>query len=805
MFKNNFLTAFRTLYKNIGYSTINIIGLSIGIASCLTILLFVIDELSYDRYNENVDDIVRVVFNAKINGESIKEAVVMAPVGPALKNEFPEILESTRLRKTGSSKIFYKSNSFRNDRFAYVDPNFFDVFTLPILKGNKVNPLQEPNTVVITQEIALKYFGNEDPINKILEFGDQKESFTVTGIIGNVPHNSHFHFDIFGSSVNYEPAQETSWMESGFFTYLLLKKGTDYKNLESKLPPIFEKNAGPQITQAMGVSYADFTKKNEIGLFLQPLADIHLNSDFSSSSTLEQGGDKKTVYIFGAIAFFMLLIACVNFMNLSTASATKRAKEVGVRKVLGSSKKQLFSKFMMESFIAASLAMVIAIIIMIIMLPLFNSISGKALEMTFLLTPTIVISLLTLLLIITVIAGAYPATYISSFNPITALKNKFSGSSRNKGVRSGLVVFQFVISAGLIFGTLVVDKQMSFIQNKDLGYNKDQILVLRESNLLGNNQTAFKNQIISDPRVINVSNSAFVPAGATDDNMTGIFVNNQFERRMYVYNVDDQYIPTMDMKLLSGRNFSTDFGTDSLNAILNETAVKILGLEDNPIGKSFIRATNNEGGKKSYTIIGVVKDFHFRSLHQKIDPLLMFNSPYGGLLVRAKVSDMPDLVKKISGLWSNFNTGENFTYALLDDSYNQTYLEEKRMGTVLRIFALLTIFVACLGLFGLVTFTAEQRIKEIGIRKVLGSSILQIVSLLSLDFIKLVMISFFIAFPLGAYFLNKWLQDFAYRIDIHWSLYLWSGIITIFIALATISFRSIKAALANPVNSLRSE
>jgi putative ABC transport system permease protein len=419
----------------------------------------------------------------------------------------------------------------------------------------------------------------------------------------------------------------------------------------------------------------------------------------------------------------------------------------------------------------------------------------------------VIAALLLLIVLISFTAGGYPAFYLSSFNPIKALKNKFSAQGNSKSIRSVLVVFQFVVSTGLILATLIVNKQMAFIQNKNIGYNKDQLLVLRDASFLGSNIDTFKNEILDDPRVENVSKSAFVPAGDSDNNMTGIYVGDQSEavRRMNVYNVDDQYIPTMGMTLISGRNFSKDFGSDSLKAIINETAAKILGFKDNAIGKTITRSINNEGGRQTLTVIGVVKDFNYRSLHEAIDPLIMLNNPYGGLLVRTKVSDMSGLVEHISDLWKNFNIGEPFTYSILDDSYNRTYLAEHKMGDILQIFALLTIFVACLGLLGLVTFTTEQKYKEIGIRKVLGSSVTQIVMMLSKDFIKLVLLSFVIAFPLGFYVMNQWLLDFAYRTEIHWWLFVLAGLITILIAFVTISFKSIRAAIANPIHSIKTE
>ncbi|WP_026753022.1 ABC transporter permease [Sediminibacter sp. Hel_I_10] len=805
MFKNYIKIAWRNIVKNKVMFGINILGLAVGIASCLIIMLFVTDEFSYDRYNEKADDIVRVVFKAKINGEKINEAVVMAPVGQALKEEFPEVLDATRFRIMGTPKVVYNDVSYRNGRFAYVDPNFFDVFTLPILKGDKASPLKEPNTIILTEDEAIKYFGNENPIGKILKIDAEGEQFKVTAIIDKVPDNSHFHFDMMASMEGHNDAKQNTWMNSNFYTYLLLKKGTDYKNLESKLSAIFQRNVSEPLKEAFGLTYTEFTKENKLGLFLQPLTDIYLSSEFSSRGESESSGSLTSLYIFAATALFMLMIACINFMNLSTASATKRSKEVGIRKVLGSKKKQIIKQFLTESFISTLIATLIALIFVIIMLPFFNEISGKELQVSYLLTPKIFATVILSILLISLLAGTYPAFYISSFKPILALKSKFSGTGNTKGIRSGLVVFQFVISTGLILATIVVSQQMSFIQNKELGYDKDQLLVIRESYFLENNQEAFKNKILSDPRVINVTTSAFVPVGDSDNNMSSFYIDQQFNRRMFVYNIDENYIPTMKMELLKGRNFSKEFGVDSLNAIINETSARILGFGDDAIGKSITRGTNNQGGRQTLKVIGVVKDFHYRSLHEKIDPLIMLNDPYGGFIIRANVADMSDLVKSMSAMWNSFNVEQAFNYTVMDDSYNLTYVKEQRLGTILKIFALLTIFVACLGLFGLVTFTAEQRIKEIGIRKVLGSSVAQIVGLLTKDFIKLIIISFLIAFPLGIYLMNKWLQDFAYRIDISVESILLAALITTLVAFLTISFKSIKAATMNPIKSLKTE
>ncbi|MGB4973927.1 MAG: ABC transporter permease [Cyclobacteriaceae bacterium] len=807
MYRSYFKIGWRNLVKNKGLFAINITGLAMGIATCLIIMLFVVDELSYDRYNEKADRMVRIVLKGKFNGEVIKEAVTPAPVAPTLKDEFPEVEEATRLRNFGSPQITHDNTTYSNSKVAFVDPTFFSVFTLPFLQGDPTSALTEPNTIVLTKDEAAKYFGKEDPINKILEFKESGEQYKVTGIIENLPSNSHFHFDLFASMKGLAHARENNWMASNYFSYLVLHKGTDFKEFEEKLPAIIEKYMGPQVEQ-MGMTFEKFTENgNEIGLYVQPLTDIHLHSDFDGQSELEAGGDIKAVYIFGAISLFMLLIACINFMNLSTAGATKRNKEIGVKKVLGSARNQLIHQFLVESFIATVVAMVLAAVLVVFALPVFNQLSGKELDASFILSTKVLMSLLALGLLITVLAGSYPAFFLSSIKPISALKNKTVSVGKSKGIRSALVVFQFVVSAALILSIIIVNQQMDFIQNKEIGYDRDHLLVLRDSYLLGTNENAFKNQLLNDPRIESITMSAFVPAGPTDNNMTSVYPGNQYEaqRRTIEYNIDGKYIPTMGMELVAGRNFSELTGSDSSNVIINETSVKTFGLGDNPIGQVLTVNAGSNGKERSLTVIGVVKDFHFRSLRESIAPLIMLNNPYGGLIIRTKTNEMAELLASIENKWKSFQVEEPFAYAMLDELYNETYLAEQKINNIMKIFGVLTIFVACLGLFGLVTFNAEQRVKEIGIRKVLGANVTEMVSLLSKDLITLVAISFIIAFPLGYYLMNKWLQDFAYKIEIQWWVYAVAGLTTLLIAFFTMSFKTIKSALANPIESLRSE
>ena len=798
MIKNSLKIAWRSLLKNKVLFSINTLGLALGIASCVIISHFVLDELSYDQFNVKADQISRIVFRAKVNGEEIKEGVVMAPVAQTLKEEYPEVLDATRIRRVGTPKITIDNQSYRDGRFAYVDPNFFEIFSLPIIEGNVVNPLDQPNTAVITTTLALKYFGTKDATGKLFYLESQEQPYTITGVIEEMPENAHFHFDLFASMKGFPEANSNSWFKGDFFTYLLLEKGFDHQRLEEKLPDLIGKYMGPSMQEEMGLSFEEFTKDNQLGFILQPLTDIHLHSDNASYSELEEGGDIKYVYIFSAIALFMLLIACANFINLATATAAKRAKEVGIRKVLGADKKMLFYQFISESFIASTAAMLLAVVFVIVIHPFYVDFSGKALELSYFLQPQLLLTLPVFTLLISLLAGSYPAIYLSSFRAIQGLTNSTSGGS-NKRFRSALVVFQFVISAGLILATLVVNQQMKYIQNKDLGYDRDQILVIRHAYLLENNQEAFKNELMKNPKVSAVTQSSFVPAGPSDNNVTQVYINGQFNRRMPVFNIDENYIPTMEMEMVAGRNFSRDFGADSSNVILNQTAAKIFGFDDDPIGKTISDGTHTS------RVIGVVKDFHFKSLHQPIEPLLMYFRPYGGLIVKAKPLNMTALIDETQSLWNSFGTAEPFGFSLMDDSYQRAYQTEQNMGKVLNGFALLTIAVACLGLFGLVTFTAEQRFREIGIRKVLGATVFQIVSMLTKDFLLLVGISFFFAFPIGYYLMENWLQGFAFRIEIYWWIYGLAALITLFIAFSTIGYKSLMAANLDPAKAIKED
>ncbi|PSR54996.1 cell division protein FtsX [Adhaeribacter arboris] len=805
MFRNYFVIALRNLRRHKAFSAINIFGLALGMATCLLIVLFVQHEYSYDRFNTKADRIVRVIFRGSIQNEMMEEAHVMPPVAQALRTDYPEVQEATRLRQYGSPRIVYGDKSFRENAFAFVDANFFQVFTLPFVQGDPKTALTQPNSIVISQEVARKFFGTADPIGKVLYFKDFNASLKVTGVIEKVPANSHFHFAIFASMASFPDAKSPSWMTSEFYTYLVLPKGYDYKQLEAKLPQVVEKYMGPQLLQAIGTSLAHFRQNgNDLGLFLQPLTSIHLNSHLKGE--LGNNSNRQYIYIFGAVAIIMLLIAAINFMNLSTASASKRAKEVGIRKVLGSVKKELITQFLTESIILTSIGLVLAVGLVYLALPLFNSLAGTTLTLNFFSNTWLLPCLLFFGLFVGVLAGSYPAFFLSSFRPVAVLKGRFTAGKESLNLRSGLVVFQFFISIALIIGTTVVYRQLRYIQSKELGYNRGQVLLLPEY-ALGKKATFFRQQLAQDARVVSVSSSGYLPAGPSNNNNYMVYPNDKTSQLVKTlrYEVDDQYIPTLGMKLVAGRNFSPTMATDSTGIILNEKAALAFGWGKKALGHT-LTYTNNEGVKTTYRVIGVVKDFHFKSFHEPISPLVMTLGQNGGtLIVKVKTTDMAGLLATARKQWNALSPEEPFDYAFLDERFNQTYQAEQRIGKILGIFAGLTIFVACLGLFGLATFTAEQRTKEIGIRKVLGASVPNIVTLLSRDFLKLVLLANLIAWPLAGYVMHQWLREFAYRIDLGWWVFALAGVAAMVVALFTVSFQAVKAAVANPVNSLRSE
>ncbi len=807
MFKNHFRIALRNILRNKALSTINIFGLAIGIATCLIILFYVINEFSYDRFNRKADQIVRVVFRGYVQGEKMREANVMPPTAQAMRSDYPEVLDATRIREYGRQRIITRGNSYADESFAYVDSNFFNLFTFPFLQGDPKTALVQPNTIVISYAVAKKYFGKENPIGNMMNFKGLAAPYKITGVMEDMPDNASFHFDLLASMASLPESRQQDWMTSNYYTFLLLPRGYDYKKLQAKMPQVVEKYMGPQIQKAMGLSLAEFRKKgNDVGLYLQPLTDIHLHSDLMFE--LAPVGDIQQVYIFSAIAVFMLLIACINFMNLSTAGAAKRAREVGIRKVLGSLKFELVRQFLFESFLMTAIALVAGVTLVKLFLPFFNELSGKKLSMDFSANAWLAPGLVLFGLLVAVLAGSYPAFFISSFKPVSVLKGRFQTGRGSAGLRSGLVIFQFFISVSLMVGTIVVYKQLSYIRHKDLGYNKEQVMVLPGSYALGKNDQVFRNRLLQDPRVVNVSESYYLPAGPS--NYNNCMVNPDDHPSMMVktlrYDIDDRYIPTLGMQMVRGRNFSKDYKTDSSAIIINETAAKAFGWGLGAVGHNLFRSIDESGKRITYQVIGIVKDFNFKSLHEPISPLIMVIGDNSGFfIVKVKTKDVSGLISSTKANWASLTPELPFACSFLDDQFNNAYKAEEKTGIVLGIFAGLTIFVASLGLFGLAMFMAEQRTREIGIRKVLGATVSGVAALISKDFLKLVMIANLIAWPLAWWVMNKWLQDFAYRIQISWWVFTIAGLTAVLIAIVTVSFQAIKAALANPVNSLRSE
>lgn len=818
MWKNYFKIAWRSLLKNKLTSLINILGLALGLGTCFLISLFVWDEFSFDRIYANSDRLYRVTLNAKVGQQELKEASVMAPVAETFKSEIPEVEDATRLvQPQSNTKIKIGNQVFRNSRSIFADPNFFQLFDLPFVLGDPQTALSKPNSVVLTRDQAAVLFKDQDPINQTIDLdhigyysGEYKSlagKYTVTGVIENIPANTHFHFDLFISMLGYPDANNSQWLSGNYVTYLLLQEGSDLAQVNPKILPIIENHMEAQMQEGLGMSFKEFFEKgNFVYLNLQNLEDIHLDPTYRSTGDFEAGGDFETVMIYLAIAVFMLLIACVNFVNLSTAGASKRVKEIGVRKVMGSDRSQLRLQFLAEAFLMVCLSILLALIGAKIALPFFNEFTGKSLSFDLVFFPEFGLSILGILILVTLLAGGYPAFFLSKFQPIHSLK-KNVGGNKSGVLRSSLVVFQFAISVGLFLSTLVVSSQMDYIKNRDVGYERSQLMVLRDAGLLGDQLDVFKDKLKADSRVINISKSAYIPAGPSDNATQSILSEKSPDQTLRVdqYGIDEEYLSTMGMQLVMGRNFSSDFGNEKGKILLNETAAKDLGIEENPIGQVLKMRTDLQGGTKELTVIGVVKDFVAKSLREPIKPLIMVYDPYYSLIVKVDSKNLPSLIQDMELLWASFNSGEEFHYAFLDELYNETYLQEEKVGSFLKVLSGMTIFVACLGLFGLVTFTAEQRVKEIGIRKVLGATIPQVVGMLAKDFLKLVVLALLIALPLGYYLMEIWLQNFAYHVEISgWYLVISAGIM-LGIALFTISIRSIRAALVNPARVLKSE
>jgi len=812
MINNYFIIAWRNLLKNKTFSLINIVGLASGLACFILIALYVADELSYDRYNAKANNIYRVNSDLLFGGNNLHLAVTPDPLGEILKKDYPQVEEYVRFYNSNGYRMVKKGHEYiREDNVVHADSTLFNVFTFHFIAGESKTALNEPNTVVITKSVALKYFGTTDVVGKSIETDENKNTlYKITAVLQNTPHNSHFNFDFIFSMHNLQYPWG-NFLSQNFQTYIVLRPGTDYKVFEKNFTQVINKYVLPQAKQYMNIKSMDeFAKAgNKLDYSLMPLTDIHLHSD--RTAELGVNGNIQYVYIFSVVALFVLLLACINFVNLSTARSSSRSKEVGIRKVIGSDKLSLIKQFLAESTLTAIIATVFAIAIAWLGISWFNNLSGKQLSIAELFQAKYLVFIIALPFVVGLVAGVYPAFYLSSFKPILVLKGKINAGFKKSSLRNVLVIFQFATSIFLIVGTMVVYNQLNYIQTKKLGFNKDQVLIVNGTGNLGNNTEAFKNEVLKFSGVTGSAYAGFLPvsnSSRTDNSYSKEAVmDSKNSLNMQTWIADDNYLNVMGMELVKGRNFSKEFGTDSTAIIINESTATLLGYDD-PIDKKLYTLFQNQNSRQltTYHIIGVVKNFHFESLRQNIGPLCFrYGKPDWVTAFKVNTGDIKELVAKIEGTWKTIAPAMPFNYQFLDDAFDNMYRVEQRTGQLGLSFAIIAILIACLGLFGLVTYMTEQRIKEIGIRKVLGANVTVLVTMLSKDFLKLVLISTLLAVPLAGWAMHKWLQDFVYRINIGWWVFIAAGLLALMISLITISFTAIKAAIANPVKSLRTE
>ena len=817
MFKNYFKVAFRNLLKRKGFSLINILGLATGMAVCLLIVLFIQSELSFDRHNEKAKDIYRVVLERSYPGRSTSYSIIPQSIGAAIKAEYPEVLESTRLfNLSGNGNFFLRigEKTFEEKRVLAADSNFFRVFTCKMINGNAATALEKPNTVVLNESTAKRYFGTSNAVGKTFETdgNDTTLSYLVTGVVADWPDNSHFVFDMLISTNSFQFTRRPNYTGFAAHTYLLLNPKSSYTALEAKFPDVIKKYVSPEINKVFNQSWEDFQKAgNGYRYYLQPLTRIHLVSDLEAE--LRPNGSMAAVYIFAIVAVFILFLACINFINLSTARSVERAKEVGIRKTFGSEKRSLISQFLIESVLVSLLSMLLAFVLIILLIPAFNTISGKELTLSYFLQPSWILLLIAFVFMTGLVAGLYPAFVLSSFNPIMVLKGRFRSNRYGLALRNGLVVFQFAISVVLIIATIVVNSQMKYMLGNKLGFKKDHVIVVERTDLVNNQFAAFKNELLGISGVESASGTNTMPGNQNFFGTTWQQVGSKSPMTGRGMVVDEDYNKTLGIELKEGRFFSKEFSTDTLSVVLNEKAVHELGLAK-AIGSQLTSPTdffNGPGGAVyTYTVIGVVKDFHYHSLHEPISPLVIINSKrFGGrsglMALRISGDNFTSSLARIESVWKKFVKEKPFNYYFLDRSLADQYKAEQTTQRIFTIFSGLAIFIACIGLLGLAAYATQQRTREISIRKVLGASESSIVAMLSKDFVKLVLISSAIAFPVAWWGMNKWLQDFAYRVNVGWWIFIAAGVAALLIALFTVSTQALKAAFTNPVKNLRAE
>ncbi|MBS1597880.1 MAG: ABC transporter permease [Bacteroidetes bacterium] len=811
MLRNYLKVALRNLWKNKAFSAINIVGLSAGLAVCLLIVLYVKDELSYDKYNEQGKNIYRLDADIFFNGTQFTSSVCPAPLAGTLMKDYPQIKQFVRLRNYGDISIKKDNQNIQNHNAVFADSTFFQVFPIPMIAGNPLTALNEPNSIVIDETTAKKYFNSTDVVGKTL-YVDNSVNCKITAVIKDIPSQSHFHFSFIRPMRDTYHDDQSDWLSNNYASYVLVKPGVTQADLQKKVDATINNYLAKQLEQLLHTNTNDLKKSGNHFLYpVMPLTDIHLHSN--KSYEFEANGNITYVYIFSVIAIFILLIACVNFMNLSTARSANRAKEVGIRKVAGSLRSHLITQFLTESVLMSFFSLLVALGIAALLLPLFNQLAGKQMSVLTLFSSWLLPVLLALIVVVGCVAGSYPAFYLSSFQPVQVLKGGIAKGFKSSWLRSGLVVFQFFISVTLIIGTIVIYNQLNYIRSREIGYDRSQVLVINNTYVLDKQLKTFKDEMLKISGVQAAAIAGSLPT-ETGYNQNGWFKDAGLDAKQVIimtdFYADKNYIPTLGMSMSAGRNFSSEYLTDSSAIIINETAAKLLGFKD-PLREFLYRPADysNNGTafkSKAFHIIGVVKDFNFSSMHDKVGPLVIeLGENFGRVAMRIDTKNIPALISQVENKWNSMAPGQSFSYTFLDADFNKIYNAEQRTGKLFITFAVFAIFIACLGLFGLVTYAAEQRIKEIGIRKVLGATVSEIVTMISKDFLRLVLIAFIVAFPVGWWMMNQWLQSFAYRINISWWVFALAGFLTIAIALITVCFQAIRAALANPVKSLRAE
>ncbi|HUB60376.1 MAG TPA: ABC transporter permease [Puia sp.] len=806
MLRNYLKVALRNLWKSKGFTAINIIGLAAGLGVCLLIVLYVTDELSYDRFNVNADRIYRLDADIYFNGTQFTAAISPKPLAYTLAKECPQVEQMVRINYQKDILIKKGAEWIRDHHVAFADSTFFKVFSIPMVTGDPNTALNEPNSVVIDESAARRYFNSTDVIGKTLEM-ENKTLCKVTGVMQDFPRQSHFHLSFIRPVRDSYQGDNDRWLSNNWYSYILARPGVDRAFLQSRVNATVDKYLGRQLQEMLHTSIADMNHQGAHFIYhLMPLTDIHLHSN--KSYEMEPNGNINYIYIFSFIAILILVIACVNFMNLSTARSAGRAKEVGIRKVAGSTRGHLIAQFLTESVLLSFFSLLLALGIALLLLPMFNQLAGKELHAGSLFSVRFLALLVTLVFLVGCLAGSYPAFYLSSFQPILVLKGKIAAGFKGSMLRSILVVGQFWISIGLIVCTIVIYNQLNYIRSRQVGFDRDQVLVIHNAYLAGDPVKTFRKELTQLTGVAGATLSGDLPTQGGGYDQEGWFRTASLDPKGAVvltnFFVDNNYVPTLGMKIVKGRNFSPDFPTDSTGIIVNESAVRLLGWK-NPINQTFYRPGDSMKSV-AYHVIGVIKDFNFSSMHDKVGPLVInLSDSRGSLAVRLHGGDIFATVGQIESKWKAMANGVPFSYTFMDDDFNTLYQSEKQTGQLFIAFAVFAIFIACLGLFGLVTYAAEQRMKEIGIRKVLGARVSGIVGLLSKDFALLVGIAALIAFPVAWWAMYKWLETFAYRTGISWWIFLVAGLTALAIALLTVSIQTIRAAVANPVKSLRSE